>query len=153
MLTQNSRFLVYLFLKFIHLVLAISLVGMTLFNAVYTLGLSRGKNTRSKDSIRFGRHIDVTLFSLIGATFILVSLMVYPSGFTFHTTWIKAAYLLLLIITVCLCISIPLKKSLFQTPSTIKRGGLYLLFAIMLICFYMIIHDAITKQTLLRFLQ
>jgi hypothetical protein len=109
--------------KFIHVLLALSLLITTFF-------------CLASNSIK--NHKLILILSLVAA--ITGTLLVYPAHFTFHTPWIKAAYVLLGIFTLVILGLMRFK---------LKKITLIILLAILLI---FIIHDAVTKTTLLKFL-
>ncbi len=115
------------FLKFIHVLTALALLGSTLY-CLFTLS--------SQTSRRLNYLLLLTLFALMTGT-----LIVYPFHFTFHTPWIKAAYVLILLFSLGL---LGLKLSSNRRLST-QRGFAILLISLLL----MIIHDAVTRSTFL----
>lgn len=121
-------------LKCIHLLLTLSLLGSTFFCLI----LISLKN-RSEIITRLNRII---LWLLI-LTLLTGTLLIYPKHFTFHTPWIKAAYLLVFLSGTLLSLLIILRK---KRVSNWYMGIGYFLLILMLIG---IIHDAVTKTTFL----
>ena len=121
-------------LKFIHLLLTLSLLGSTFFCLI----LISLKN-RSEILTRLNR---IMLWLLV-LTLLTGTLLIYPKHFTFHTPWIKAAYLLVFLCGTVLSLLVILRK---KRISNWYRGASYLLLILMLIG---IIHDAVTKTSFL----
>jgi uncharacterized membrane protein YozB (DUF420 family) len=77
----------------------------------------------------------LSLFALITGT-----LLVHPKNFTFHTPWIKAAYLLL----IAFSLGILMLKKYIINPYLLRFS-----YFILLIILIFITHDAVTKTTFL----
>jgi len=124
-------------LKFIHLLLTLSLLGSTIFCLMLT---SFKTHFPQNDMISRMNRIMLWLlaFSLITGT-----LLVYPKHFTFHTPWIEAAYLLIFLAGLLVSGLIFLRKK--NQWAWVLRG-IYLILIILLIG---VIHDAVTKTTFL----
>jgi hypothetical protein len=119
------------FLKFIHVIFALSLFGGTL----YCLTAKHNLIASSTKPLLF-----MSLLAMLTGT-----LLVYPKHFTFHTPWIIAAYTLLFLVMLGILFLFSLKKKgIFNRPWNLRVTyfilGLLLLF---------IIHDAVTKTTFL----
>lgn len=121
------------FIKFIHVLCALSLLGLTGY-CVTRIG-------DSYDNKKLN-HLNKNLLIISVIALLTGTLLVYPKHFTFHTLWIQTAYLLL--ITYCLIIMIFKEK--ITKPWTGR--SLYTLLMIILI---LITHDAVTKNTVLSF--
>ena len=80
------------FIKFIHLLAALGLLGLTISCWI----LVGAKNFSDLQNDIFSRFNKIIL-SLGALAMVTGTLLVYPKHFTFHTPWIQAAYLLLLI--------------------------------------------------------
>jgi hypothetical protein len=124
-------------IKFVHVLFALSLLGLT----VYCLSLTNAKyQTRL---LFFNKNLlMISFFALITG-----SLLVYPKHFTFHTPWIQAAYLLIIIYGIMIGLFIAFSKKI--TRVWIWRCLYLSLIAILVI----IIHDAVTKHTFLNLIQ
>jgi len=116
------------FLKFIHVLFAMSLLGIT----VYRFALV-GSTNHQKMILLNKMLILLTIFALVSGTF-----LVYPSGFTFQTPWIQAAYLLLFIFFLGVGILATFKSKWVQ------QFTYFILVALLVLA----IHDAVTKSTL-----
>lgn len=140
------------FLKFIHIIFALSLLGST----IYCLALvgSRQFGLRSisqSDKINRlnGLLLAMSFFALITGT-----VLVHPTHFTFHTPWIRAAYLLVVVFGLSVIALMSLKKKRILPSQADKISGMqqwawrfaYLALVIILI---LVVHDAVTKTTFL----
>lgn len=121
-------------LKFLHLLFALTLFGLVLFN--FSTQLSSRKMSLSYKTDYFSLVVVLLLF-------ITASFLVVPKGYTFATPWINTAFTLLTVITIQLFLSVYFKKK----KSMLKK---FLLanYGIMIIILIMIVHDAVTKHTL-----
>jgi len=122
-------------IKFAHILLALSLLGLT----TYCLSLTNAKHRTELVFINKNLLI-IGFFALLTG-----SLLVYPKHFNFHTPWIQAAYLLLIIYGITIGLCIKFSKKIAQT--WIGRCIYLTLIAILMI----IIHDAVMKDTFLNF--
>jgi hypothetical protein len=124
------------FVKFVHILLAMSLLGFT----AYCITLTRSNN---RANIQFfnKKLIVLSLFTLITG-----SLLVYPKHFMFHTAWIQAAYLLVLTYAITLILLTVFSKKIHHI--WLWRLLYIALFAILVL----ITHEAVTKKTVLYFL-
>lgn len=120
-------------IKFIHVLLALSLLGLT----GYCLTITNAHQTK-KFIFLNNKLIIISVFALITGT-----LLVYPKHFTFHTPWIQAAYILLLfyILTIKLCM-------LFFKKITYPSMWRFI-YTVLIMILIIIIHDAVTKKTAL----
>lgn len=124
-------------LKFIHLLLTLSLLGSTLFCLILV-----GFHFNFEQNALIKRLNRIILWLL---TFAILTgtLLIYPKHFTFHTPWIKAAYVLVFLFGGLLSLLVVTrKKHQWQWLS----GICYFVLIILLIG---IIHDAVTKTTFL----
>lgn len=122
------------FVKFFHLIFALGLLGLTaacLFQA----------NRNSASLLRLNNMI--FLFAFIAA--LTGTFLVYPKHFTFHTPWIQAAYLLVLLFCAGIFLISVLKKTFSQRLIWVTR----LLYVPLIFILLLIMHDAVTKTTLL----
>jgi uncharacterized membrane protein YozB (DUF420 family) len=116
-------------IKFIHLLITLSLLGLT-FHCVTT-----------KDTLNLKR-INITLFCLGVFAILTGTLLVYPKHFTFHTPWIQAAYVL--VVSFCLCVGAMI---FFPQKSYTRKSFLRGVYFILLMLLVVVIHDAVTKTT------
>ncbi len=119
------------FLKFIHVLLALGLLG-ALFCCIVLVMRSAQSSTLF--------YINKIILALCVFALLTGTLLVYPKHFTFHTPWIQAAYLLLFIFAVGVTLLLLLKKI---TPRWI--GVMSYIFLLMILIF--ITHDAVMKST------
>lgn len=122
-------------IKFIHVLLALGLLGLT----SYCFSLANSKHDTKL--ILFNKNLlIISLCALLTGT-----LLVYPKHFSFHTPWIQAAYILLIIYGLALRFSIIFSKKI--NKPWIWRSLYLTLIAVLLL----ITHDAVTKETILEF--
>lgn len=123
------------FLKFIHVLLILSLLG----SAIYCLILV---SVKKSDHITRLNKIILALgfFAALTGT-----LLVIPKHFTFHTPWIEAAYILIGIF----CFGILFLAFLKMKGILNHRWLWLLLYGVLVIILIGIIHDAVTKTTFL----
>lgn len=136
--------LVYL-LKFFHLVVALSLLGLTFFC------LTRIDCKHSVILISLNK---ILLILAILAT-LTGTLLVHPKHFTFQTPWIQAAYLFVLVF----CCGVLLVNYVYRSypqVNRIKKQNVTLSFfhllsySLFIMILLFVVHDAVTKTTLLR---
>ncbi len=121
--------------KFIHLLLTLSLLGSTFFCLILI--------SFKKQDERVVRLNRLMLWLLL-LTLLTGSLLVYPKHFTFKTPWIDAAYLLVFLFGGLISLLLTLKrKKYYWKPLWCVS---YVLLIVVLIG---IIHDAVTKTTFL----
>ncbi len=128
-------------IKFIHLLFAVGLLGLTFFCVV----LISVKRTQQISPARI--HTFTTINKvMLGVAFLAAltgTLLVYPKHFTFHTPWIVAAYLLVGVF--CLLVSVLLIIKNKQRDHWLW-WWIYTMLPILLIA---VVHDAVTKSTFL----
>lgn len=138
--------LIYI-LKFFHILCVLGLLGFIMHPII---------SITTKNSTGITRHTPLKINSLhkyILWLSLLVMLtgtfLVYPKHFTFHTPWVQAAYLLLILF--CLGILL-LQNQTKNTPhiSEDKRFVLLCSYIFLLIVLTCITHDAVTKTTFFR---
>ena len=123
-------------LKFIHLLLTLSLLGLTFFCLI--LASFTIHPERKNRMIRLNRII----LWLLGFALLTGTLLVYPKHYTFHTPWIQAAYILVFLSGAIVSMLIYFRKK-------IRWGWLWVVSYIFLaIILAGIVHDAVTKTTL-----
>jgi len=120
------------FVKFFHLLFALGLLTIVMRSAILT-GPNQSQTRR--DKVMLG----LALFALITGT-----LLVYPKHFTFHTPWIQAAYVLVILFCVAIVGLIYLKNK--QTSRLWLVNLSYFVLAVLLM---FVVHDAVTKTTFL----
>lgn len=109
------------FLKFFHVLIALSLIGLT----GYSIG-----NSKHAQNLAL---LVLCLLAIITGTFLVI-----PKGYHFHTDWIRAAYFLGLLF----CGGILM---VWNRGKWVRAGAFIFLFAVLII----ITHDAVTKSTFL----
>jgi uncharacterized membrane protein YozB (DUF420 family) len=139
-------------IKFIHLLFALGVFSLTVY-CFALIGSRKFVLTDINQPDKFNRlNIVIVIFSLF--TLITGTFLVYPKHFTFHTPWIQAAYLFTLLLALMICLLINLKKKRVALDGKISRlqrllwRCAYLAFIIILIA---VVHDAVTKTTILEF--
>ena len=123
-------------LKFSHLIFTLSLLGSTIYCFILTLF--------KQQTIEIGVQIKqlnqfillIGILALMTGTF-----LVHPKHFTFHTPWIKVAYLLIVIFSLGIAWLIAHKN---RQKSRWLTCGIYFM---LLIILGLIVHDAVTKTT------
>lgn len=125
--------LVYL-LKFIHVLLAISLLGTTVY-CIVAVGCKQASY----------HHLNKTLLLLSLFALLTGSLLVIPKHYSFTTPWVQAAYIFILSFGLWVTTLLLLKKKKWLNHPV--WGSLSYLFLILLLL--VIIHDAVNKSTFL----
>lgn len=121
------------FIKFLHLVFALSLLGMV----IYCFGMTRKITVPSTHRHTRLLHLKkILLFASVAAA-LTGTALVYPKHYTFHTHWIQAAYGL---------IAIFIGSVFFSHKFKSKLQWIALLTCLTIIL-VAIIHDAVMKQT------
>ncbi len=111
--------------KCIHLVAALGLLGTSVY-CFMTAAPTRSESHLLRHMLYLG------LIALITG-----SLLVYPSPFTFHTPWIKAAYLLVLACCLLILLLAKISYAFFRRVASM----------VLMILIIVIMHDAVTKTT------
>lgn len=120
-------------IKFAHILIALSLLGLTSYCMTLT---SAKQRTRL---IFFNKSLFIiSFFALLTG-----SLLVYPKHYTFHTHWIQAAYLLIIIYGMMIGFSILYMKRIAQ--AWVWRC----VYGVLIFILILIIHDAVTKHTVI----
>lgn len=121
-------------LKFLHILCALTLFGLVLFNLISLL-------ITPKKMLSI--HTDYFSVIVMIILFVTASFLVIPKGYTFATPWINIAFtfLTLIMIQMCLSIYLKIKKNHLKKLLTLNYG-------VMVIILMMIIHDAVSKHTL-----
>lgn len=139
-------------MKYLHVLLAVSLLGIHLASHFYiATSLYIGNRALSQYTLRFSLLSDVLTASIIFILFLSASHLMTAQQLSLAVPWIQAAYLLLSISTFCWLKLINTKrtlkvKNLAQCQPPFSFHMYYILMMLVLIC---IIHDAVMKQTFL----
>ena len=123
------------FLKFIHLLLTLSLLG----SAVCCLILA----SLQKNSLNTLTTLNRTMLWLLVFTVITGTLLVYPKHFNFHTPWIQAAYVLVFLCGTLISLLLACRKK-YQGRWLWGMSYLFLLGLLVIV-----VHDAASKTTFL----
>lgn len=128
-------------IKFIHLLLTVSILGLV----IYCFILLCSNSFRKKSDARRQNIIQINKLLLIAVFFAVLTgtLLVYPKHFTFHTPWIQAAYFLVSVFVLMIVMLIFFRK---KQKIQLLWGLIYFMLILLLVG---IIHDAVTKTTLL----
>lgn len=132
------------FIKFIHLLLTLGLLG----SASYCLTLIGSKTTSIHNFIRLNQiMLLLCILAMLTGTFLVI-----PKQFTFHTPWIQAAYLLLLVVGLGIFSIVLLKKKRLPKKTTMELPRTdcivwRLAYFVLILLLIGIIHDAVTKTT------
>lgn len=119
------------FIKFIHLLFAMGLLGLTAYAITFAHPAQLSKLISINKNL-----IVISLFALITGT-----LLIYPKHYNFHTLWIQAAYLLIFIYIVSLTLATRLSAK-------ISHSWLWRCFYLALVFLLtVVVHDAVTKST------
>ena len=121
------------FIKFLHLLCALTLFGLILFN-FFVLAVKK---------VALSYKTDYAALFVILVLFVTASFLVIPKGYTFATPWVNAAFTFLTVVSAQLGLAIYLKKS--PSPSS---SGCSLNYALILLILSIIIHDAVVKHTI-----
>jgi hypothetical protein len=138
------------FIKFIHLLLTLGLLSSAIYCLIVIGSRQFATRVSSRQNLfRLNKIILILgLFAMLTGT-----LLVIPKHFTFHTPWIQAAYVLLMIFGLGIAsLALLKKKRLFQKDRVISRKerlGWQVAYLILIIILIGIIHDAVTKTTFL----
>jgi uncharacterized membrane protein YfcA len=117
--------------KFIHILIALGLLGITVYCVTYL------RSVNTKKTVQLNKIILI----LSALALVTGTLLVHPKHYTFHTHWIQAAYLLLAIFCIGIISLLYFKRYLKSAWQT----RLIYLFLTMILVF--ITHDAVTKTT------
>ena len=124
--------------KFVHLLFALGILGIVLyrFAAVFA---------KKPLDIKYVTRINIFLLILGCLAALTGTLLVYPKHFTFHTSWIQAAYLLMSGFFAAVAALILLRHKKFFR---LLCGVVYFLLLVVLV---LVVHDAVTKMTFLSY--
>lgn len=124
-------------LKFIHLLLTLSLLGSA---SVCLLLISSKQRNHFQSQIT---RLNQSMLILAILAMLTGSLLVHPKHFTFHTPWIQAAYLFIFIFSLFIATLILFKKHLLK-----KTWIWRIVYIILIIILIAVVHDAVTKTSL-----
>jgi len=135
--------------KFIHLVFALGLLGLAIYCLLLIGSKKFGMTTRNHRQRIIRSNKILLLFSLLAM--ITGSLLVIPKHFTFHTPWIQAAYILLLVFGVGIALLTLLKRKRVSRRgiSNTERFGWLVAYCFLIMILIGIVHDAVMKATFL----
>lgn len=127
-------------LKFIHIIFVLGLLGAVGY-CLYLVGTKRFAMFHFNQGDPITRLNKIMLYLALCAI-LTGTFLVYPKHFTFHTPWIKAAYVLVGFFCLVMGTLIFFKK---------KRHKRWwrLIYLVMLILLVGVTHDAVTKSTFL----
>lgn len=128
------------FIKFIHILCVLGLLGTAIYNALL---LSPKKIVMNNSAGYPAYFLNKSMLILALLSMLTGTLLVYPKHFTFHTHWVQAAYLLLLFFG----FGVVGLNWLHKKQKSVWTKSLVCLILIALLFF--IIHDAVTKNTFL----
>jgi hypothetical protein len=131
------------FIKFLHMLLTLSLCGAIIYAIVLVTAKKFALN-----NIYQQQKIYTLNWLVLGLGLLAIltgTLLVYPKNFTFHTVWIQSAYLL---VTLFLCI-IGLLLSLARRQYQVAKPIWLIVYLILGSILFIAIHDAVTKAPLL----
>ncbi len=127
------------FIKFIHIMASMSLLGCTFF--CFARSVPKASFDTAQQTMRL---IHKFLLLMVILAIMTGTFLVYPKNFTFHTPWIQAAYVLALIYLMLILLII-------RTKSTLTTHGFRFIYGVLVLILVFITHDAITKTTFLEF--
>jgi hypothetical protein len=127
---KSEAWLLIALIKFIHILFTLSLLGSTLF-CLASVGSPRFQFAYFHKTILW-----LALFTMITGTFLVI-----PKHFSFHTPWIQAAYILVVLFGSGMML---LKRNIF-TKIWVQR----LIYVTLITILIFVIHDAVTKTTFL----
>ena len=123
------------FVKCIHLLLTLGLLGSTIVCLILA-----GSNKIPADFIT---RLNRTMLWLAAFAVLTGTLLIYPKHFTFHTPWIQAAYLLVFVFGTAVSLLVYWRNQLTS------RWGWIVSYVILSGTLIAIVHDAVTKTTFL----
>lgn len=122
------------FVKFFHLLSALGLLGIVFL----CWNLCRAPY---HSRFRGNDFLHRMLFALSLIALITGTLLVYPKNYTFHTPWIKAAYLLLSLFIII--------ASLLNMRKLKNKQLLLGIYSLLIMMLLIVAHDAVRKSTFL----
>jgi hypothetical protein len=127
------------FLKFLHVLFFLGIFGITIYCAVLVFSKKIALTHSNNILTRLSKLLLLLCFlALLTGTF-----LVYPTHFTFHTPWIQAAYLFTLLFSLIIIIVFLLRKK------PLPRKFMLVIYLVLVLILTGIIHDAVTKTTVL----
>ena len=134
------------FLTLIHLISVVTLIGAVIAGLMCVTFFARYKDDKNVMALKFSFFIDALIFLMIFIACASGTLLVNSHKFSFYTSWIDAAYLLLSIITILTGLSFFIKlkiKNNYLKAIKISR----IVYFLILILIILISRDAIMKST------
>lgn len=131
-------------IKTVHLIIVMLLMGGITIMMIFSLKAPQGWHKVRYTVLR-------ALLWLLLFTAITGTLLVHPRHFTFHTHWIIAAYILVILCGSLWQYPYGQQRKLTQGAIAYTLKGIWLeriILAITLLSLVMVIHDAVVKQTL-----
>lgn len=125
-------------IKFIHIIFVLILCGATIYCLAQVTAKKYALASLQNDTVT---RLNKIILGCLGVAAVTGTLLVYPKHFTFHTPWIQAAYLFVVILSASIFLLLLFRKSL---RSRWILGGSYVGLGVVLIA---VIHDAVTKHT------
>jgi uncharacterized membrane protein YozB (DUF420 family) len=131
------------FLKFIHLLAVLGLIGATIF----CLRLIIGKKFfhANDKQLQLLTRVNKIILALGAIALITGSLLIYPKHFTAHTPWIEAAFGFTFIF-ICVVLLI------IQFKNTLSRPVFLCTYLFLIILLVIITQDAVRKTTFAAFM-
>ncbi len=130
--------------KFIHVIAAIAFFGITF--VTYCAVLFSSKKYQGV-AIAWQQRFDSLILLLFFLLLATGSLLVYPKGFNYHTPWIVAAYLLLGLSFILFLGLMWCRQKIVNKKNIFYSFVYHINHLILVIALFLIIHDAVTKQT------
>lgn len=126
--------MIYL-IKFIHIISALSLLGITMYCLVFII-----KTKTIPLPLIHKRLLYISLLAMLTGT-----LLIYPKHFSFATPWIQAAYILV----ICYASFVALFNRYRDTFLFKYQGIISISYVLLIVLLIIVIHDAVTKSTFL----
>ncbi|EKD78174.1 MAG: hypothetical protein ACD_42C00014G0003 [uncultured bacterium] len=135
-------------IEFIHVMSGVGLFGLLVASFVYISGSLRQKNPiMLRYAVKTSLTIDWIIFFIILLQFLTGTFMVHYHRLSFHTPWITIVYFALCVVSIIWFFLVWIKYRNRHRDNFNYRKLFYCLNVIMIILFFMIIHDAVTQQT------
>jgi hypothetical protein len=137
--------------KWLHLVLVVLLLGSVLASYALTSAALRGAKPQASLVWRMSQWSDRLSFLWMALLALSGTLLIYPKGFTYHTPWIDAAYVFLLLAA---CLVVALLNLKWAEPDAefgcAQRVGMHLCYGTLSLVLMVIAYEAVSKHTFLR---
>lgn len=145
-----------LWISFLHMLVGTSILGMVLFSfASIIVPVKKQDKTTALYALRHSFILDIFLVPLILVQMWTSGIMMHWHHLSMHVPWVLMANIAFGAVVLCLIVNTLVKRGLLMCLKNraIFSSGYTWLFVIINIViaflFFMIIHDAVTKQTLL----